>query len=187
MERININETHVYVDEMRFEFPIEKLPDDYKRPENTDQLETCSSQKKEIIGFNTPPDRCLVANNKMFNYLMQYKINDQINCLELPIVTLETNNKEESIEVLINDLNLIVSKGELDIPFQKDGGSCPLVSEDSAVNEGQNLFAGHMKIWIGVTYAIIGGVLIFGIVLLYEKVIRKKFSYTSVERKEPEV
>ncbi len=173
---------------MRFEVPIEKLPVDYKRPENTDQLETCSSRKKEIIGFiYSPFDKCLVANNKMFNYLMQYRINEQINCLELPIVTLETNNKEESIEVSINNFNLIVSKGELDIPFESDGGVCPLVSEDSAVNEGQNLFAGHMKIWIGVTYAIIGGVLIFGIVLLYEKVIRKRFSYTSVERKEPEV
>jgi hypothetical protein len=142
---------------------------------------------KEIIGYYLPRDKCLVANNKMFNYLMQYKINEQINCLELPIVTLETNNKEESIEVSINNFTLIVSKGELDIPFRSDGGLCSLVPGDSAVNEGQNLFAGHMEIWIGVTYAIIGGVLIFGVVLLYEKVIRKRFSYTSVERKEPEV
>ena len=150
-----------------------------------DQLYNCSTEDSKQVDYNNLiEDKCLIAdNNNLKNYTLKYKINEQIHCKELPIILLKTNNINESIKLFITDLKLVVADNETDIQLN-DSKYCPLINNNNNLTEDQSMFASSTRIWMGITFAIVGALIIFGFILFYEKVIRKKFMYSSVRRQE---
>ncbi|CAG2166556.1 unnamed protein product, partial [Oppiella nova] len=142
VQMLTISESHITFNKINFEFPLKRLPDDYQKPTNMDQMKTCSQTPG--YGLDSNSDEI---------------INEQIFCKQLPQIILNTHNKGDIIEVAINHFNAVYTNNETLI--SQNTGLCPLNDEGTTSAEPPTSLAGSTKIWVGIGFAITGAFIIF--------------------------
>ena len=165
---------------MKFEYPFNKLPEDYNKDNNSNHFQTCSPDNQSV---HSSENKCLIASKENLSELsVKYKIGEQINCKQLPLIALKVNNTDELIEVLITDFRLSITNSKTKTLDERSKEFCPFVA--NIVNEENSWFAGNNKIWITIGVSIGGALIMFGFVFLYEKFVRDRFWYYLVNGQE---
>ncbi|CAG2118681.1 unnamed protein product, partial [Medioppia subpectinata] len=189
-DHLNINESDIEMKSIHFEYPFVRLVDYYKS-ESEEQMKTCSptqttADTADVYKYSN--NKCLTADtNQLTNYSLKYTLNEQIFCKSLPIITLQTHNTYEVIEISITDLNVVYT--DIGTQISPNTGQCPLIGDiDGNPNSEPPIsLATSTQVWIGVGYAIVGAIVIFGLILVYEKFIKTRIFYTSIHTQEPQV
>ncbi|CAG2108784.1 unnamed protein product, partial [Medioppia subpectinata] len=161
---LNINESDIEMKSIHFEYPFVRLVDYYKS-ESEEQMKICSptqttADTADVYKYSN--DKCLTADtNQLTNYSLKYTLNEQIFCKSLPIITLQTHNTYEVIEISITDLNVVYT--DIGTPISPNTGQCPLIGDiDGNPNSEPPIsLATSTQVWIGVGYAIVGAIVIF--------------------------
>lgn len=159
------------------------MPEDFNKDNHLDKIETCSAGQTNTRTV----DKCLIAETKDLSDLsLKYTIDEQIFCRHLPLIVL--NNNKASIDLLLTDLKLVVIDGQAN-GISRNSQFCPLISDNND-KDIEGLFAGSTRIWVGISFAAVGALLMFGFAFVYEKFCRERLLYRAVERQdreEPEI
>lgn len=176
----------LFLENFHFEIPISSLPNDYPLPESPEILPTCNINNKDrsshkineneesVVSLSL--DKCLVASDHNTPIIIGVKASaTKWLCVPSQVIKLSTGRTNESVEIYLDKFGVALFFNLTDsVPI----GQCPSTLALASLNQTDLLQ--------GISYAMAGALVMISVILVYEKVIRKKINgdYTAV-KKEP--